>query len=45
MKCYLCNSEIYDWEEATQVKEGVVTLDAHQECQANANLEAELSNK
>ena len=42
MICYLCNSEIFEWEEFgfTDTKE---RHPFHKECQDNANMEAEIS--
>ena len=41
MTCYLCNTEIFAWEERTIIwVHGERTLEAHVECQADANMEA-----
>ena len=44
MKCYLCNTEIFSWEEQgfTSDKE---EKPYHQECQDDPTMEAEVSNK
>lgn len=44
-KCYLCNAEIFEWEESLRLAEpGVITgqwLYAHEECQNDVWLEAQ----